>query len=175
MLICITFYVILSLIEMRKPYDLDRMLHRGKYDITGSHKKADDAVKSTWWKFVGITQEFTRVDRILAVSFVVWNSGWLAVFIIVTIINFMVKPISLDWWSGFWKFWLWLYICVSIITMFWFVTGGVRDLRFLFARLRTLKRDDRDDGRIVGHHLAAEEDTIVAKDDAAKEEQTQSD
>ncbi len=153
--------------------NLNRMLHRGKYDVKDEHKKADDAVKSTWLKFVGITQEFTGWDRILAYGLIVWTFGWLAVFIIGAIINYMVKPISLDWWSGFWKFWLWLYICVSIITMFWFVAGGVPDLRFLFARLRTLKRDDRDDGSIVGHHLAAEEDTIVAQADTAEEEKNQ--
>ena len=43
----------------------------------------------------------------------------------------------------------------------------------IIAHLATIKRDDRDDGRIVGHHLAAEEDTIVAQADTAEEEKNQ--
>ena len=173
MVICIGFFVILSLIEVRKPFDLYRMLHRGKYDIKGEHKKARDAVKSVWWKFVGITQEFTRWDRILAYALVVWNLGWVSIFVIATMINYTVKPISVDFWSSYWKFWVWLHVSVGTITMCWFTVGAIRDLRRVFTRLATVKRDDRDDGSIVGHHLAAEEDTIVAQADTASEERTE--
>ncbi len=168
MVISIGFFVILSFLEVRKPFDLNRMLHRGKYDVKDEHKRARDAVKSVWWKFVGITQEFTRWDRIFAYALVVWNLGWLSIFVIATIINYTVKPISVDWWSSYWKFWVWLHVSVGTITMCWFTVGAIRDLKRLFTRLSTIKRDDRDDGRIVGHHLAAEEDTIVAQADNSR-------
>ncbi len=34
------------------------------------------------------------------------------------------------------------------------------DLKQLFVLLRTIKRDDRDDGTVVGHHNLDEEDTV---------------
>ena len=37
MMICIVVYVVLSLIDLRDPFNLDKMLYRGKYDDKGDH------------------------------------------------------------------------------------------------------------------------------------------
>ncbi|MGF1572645.1 MAG: hypothetical protein ACFCU1_06190 [Sumerlaeia bacterium] len=39
---------------------------------------------------------------------------------------------------------------VGIITVFWFLWGGFRDLRELFVSLKNAKRDEHDDG--IVHH-----------------------
>jgi len=155
-LACMASYVILSLI-FGKPFNMDRMLHRGKYDTKQEHVKAKDATTSGWLKRLGITDEFTRTDRILAFALVIWNAAWVILFTVATIWNFTVGEISTAWWAGFWHVWVWMQIGVGIPTTIWFTVGGIRDIRRVFHRLATLKRDDRDDGRVIDHHLADEE------------------
>ena len=39
-----------------------------------------------------------------------------------------------------------IHIVVAVLVVFWFGIGGARDLKRMFARLNTLKRDPADDG-----------------------------
>ena len=39
---------------------------------------------------------------------------------------------------------------ISAVTTVWFVIGGTHGMLDLYRRLRTLKPDDRDDGRVEG-------------------------
>jgi hypothetical protein len=43
------------------------------------------------------------------------------------------------------------------VTLVWFTIGGLIDLRAFFHALKTMKRDARDDGRVVAHHNLADE------------------
>ena len=171
MVACILSYAIISLLTCRKPFNMDRLLHRGKYDTKGDHVAAKDGIKRAWLKVVGITEEFTRVDRFLAVGLVVWNFGWLAVFIVTTIIHFLFVEVSTDWWSGFWHLWIWLQVLIGIPATVWFTIGGIRDIKRVFVRLATLQRDDRDDGRVVDHRLAADEAIDEGADEGAAGEE----
>jgi len=153
MIICIISYVIISLLTTRKPFNLERMLHRGKYDIKKEHKTAADAIKVAWLKVIGITEEFTRFDRFLALALVIWNGSWVALFFGATAYNYLVQKIPLEWWTKFWHVWLYIQIAVGIPAMLWFAVGALREMKQLFTRLATLKRDDTDNGRVVHHHL----------------------
>ena len=153
MVICIVSYIVLSLVAARKPFNLDRMLHRGEYDVKGDHKKASDALRQAWLKVVGIGEEFSRTDRFLALALVVWNFLWVAIFFGAWLYNTLVSPIPDEWWSTFWRVWLYIQVAVGIPATLWFIVGGIRDMRGVFHRLRTLPRDETDDGRVVGHHL----------------------
>lgn len=158
MLTCVVSYVMVSLITHRKPFNLDRMLHRGKYSTKGEHAVAKDAAKSVWWKLTGITKEFTRTDRFLAIALLLWNLSWFTIFIIGTIYNVMInKNVTEDSWAKFWHVWIWLQLIIGIPITVWFTLGGIRDIRRVFARLATLERNDLDDGRVVDHHVAGEE------------------
>ena len=168
MLICIVSYIVLSLLARREPFDLERMLHRGKYDIRQEHKSAADAIRSSWLKVVGITEEFTRVDRLLALALVLWNGFWVFVFVVAAIYNFTVQRISIEWWVWFWIVWIWIQVVAGVIATVWFSIGGVLDIRSVLHRLSTLQRDERDDGTIVGRHMAADEGTIVAEGNDAE-------
>ncbi len=154
---CLVSYLLVSLLTCRQPFNLHKMLHRGKYDIAKDHVKAKDASKSVWGKILGITDEFTRSDRILAIMAVVWNLGLAAVFAIGTVLMFTVG-LSDETCSRFWQIWAWVYLSVGVPAMIWFTWGGIRDIRRLFARLSTMKRDERDDGRVVEHHSVVDED-----------------
>ena len=165
MLTCIFSYVLISLLAVRKPFNMDRMLHRGEYDLEREHRTATDAVKRSWVKLVGITEEFTRNDRLMAIGILLYNLVWVAIFFGTAAWHFLVRPIPGEWWETFWFFWLRLNVVIGIPVVIWFVIGGVRDLRHVFRRLASLERDDRDDGRVVGHHLASEDDTVIARED----------
>ena len=157
MISCLGGYLLVSLLTCRQPFNMQRMLHRGKYDTTKDHVKAKDASKSIWVKIVGITDEFTLKDRILAVVTVVWNLGWFVLFIIGTVAMFTIE-ISNNTWSRFWQVWCWIHLLVGIPFMWWFARGAIRDIRRLFAHLATAKRDIRDDGRVMDHRSVVDED-----------------
>jgi hypothetical protein len=59
-------------------------------------------------------------------------------------------------WAGFWHTWLWINLVIGIPITAWTVIGGWSDIRQCIKRLNTLERDDRDDGRVIDHHLADE-------------------
>ena len=165
MILCIVAYIVLSLLLVRKPFDLDRMLNRGKYDVRGEHKQAADGIKVAWLKVVGITEEFTRFDRFLALALVVWNGIWAALFFGVAAYHFLLRPIPMEWWATFWRVWVFIQIAVGVPATVWFTIGGLRDMKRVFHRLATVRRDERDDGRVVGRHLADEEGTAAAQEE----------
>ncbi len=51
-----------------------------------------------------------------------------------------------------------LPLLVMGVTTVWFWVGGVRDLVRLFRRLKTVRRNDLDDGMVVGHRNLDEVD-----------------
>jgi len=154
--ICIVSYVVLSLVRMGKPFNLKRMLHRGEYELKGDHRKVADAPKSLWTRIVGITEEFTRTDRILALVMVGYNLIWAVLFFGAAAYNFLVRPIPAGWWPNFWHVWVCLQAGLGVPIAIWFIIGGVGDIKRIFKRLAVLQRDHSDDGSVVKHHLPGE-------------------
>ncbi|KKK70756.1 hypothetical protein LCGC14_2920790, partial [marine sediment metagenome] len=160
MITCLVSYFLISLLTRRsKPFNMERMLHRGKYDTTTDHAKAKDASKSKsiWVKIMGITDEFTKSDRIIAISTLCWYFLWVMIFAIGTIAMFTIG-ISDDIWSRFWQVWVWVGAIIGIPITIFFTWGAIRDIKRLFAHLATDRRDVRDDGRVVDHHSVVDED-----------------
>ena len=153
MIFCIFVFATISLLTCRRPFNMERMLHRGKYDTKGDHKKAEDATKSVWLKLVGITEEFSRTDRILAGGLVLWNLFWIGLFGGAALYNFVIAQIPADWWPKFWRLWVFLQVGVGIPITIWFTIGGAMDIRRVFQRLATVQRDAADDGWVIHHHL----------------------
>ena len=158
MISCLVSYFLVSLLTRRgEPFNLKRMLHRGKYDTTTDHTKAKDASKSLWVKLIGITDEFTKSDRIIAISTLCWYFLWVVIFVVGTIAMFTIG-VSDEIWSRFWQVWVWVGAIIGIPITIFFTWGAIRDIRRLFAHLATDKRDVRDDGRVVDHHSVVDED-----------------
>ena len=157
MISCLGGYLIVSLLTSRQSFNIQKMLHRGKYDTTTDHVKAKDASKSIWVKIFGITDEFTRNDRILAIATVLWNFGWFVFFVIATVAMYTIG-LSDETFSRFWEVWSWIYLLIGIPITVWFARGAIRDIRHLFAHLATASRDERDDGRVVDHRSVVDED-----------------
>ena len=153
MLLSIVFYCVVSLLTFRKPFNLDRMLHRGKYNTDGNVE-----VQKIWtWKnffskAIGITNEYTRGDRIIAWSVFIYSFGWIfgLFFLIVTCNLFYTWPSH--WWGNFYLIrYLLVSMVLAVITTVWFFIGGTRDLRRMFRDLRARQSDDLDNGLVSGN------------------------
>ena len=173
MVLSILAYVSFSLIGKREQFDLDRMLHRGKYDINHEHVDGEAESKKQakkGWKAVllGIDNEYTRGDRILAWSVFLWSMFNFAVFLVVVLWNLCIFRWSTPFWFSWWKYYtLPLSLLVGTVTTVWFSIGGTKDLMALFRDLKKLQRNDMDDGRVVGHLNADDavtEGVVTAKE-----------
>ncbi len=163
-------YVTGSLLANRKPFNLDRLLHRGKYNTDGT---AEIQSKWTWrsagGKLVGITSDYTRGDKIIAWGVVGYTLVYQLIlsFLVVLIWN-LIDPWPLSWWSSYYFI---IYFVTSpligIITAIWFCWGGVRDIRQLFRDLAKRVDNPLDDGRVEGDVALSDLD-LLKKDEEEK-------
>ncbi len=159
-------YVVGSLLTYKAPFNMDRMLHRGVYDIEGhKHIQAKWTLRNTCSKLVGITPEYTRGDKIIAWSVVayaiVYKFG--LCFVGVLLWN-LISPWPQTWWSTYFFI---TSLCVTgvvgIISTFWFLIGGVIDMKQLFKDLAARIDDPLDNGSVDGHVSLADKAILDAK------------
>ena len=142
MLIGISGYVIASLATNRgKLFDLDKMLHRD--EETKPQKKV-----SIINKLIGINAEYTLGDKIITwfvfCYSIMWRCG--IAFLSVVVWN-IVSRWELKSWGTYFFVTLFAIPCVlGVFTTFWFLIGGIRDLRQLFRDLAKRKIDESDNG-----------------------------
>lgn len=168
-------YIIVSLFTCKQDYDLDKLLNRGKYNL--EHFVADDAEskaeaqeaeaeekagkkKFNWKeKLLGFTPEYTKGDRILAISVLAW-SGWSFLFFVVEAIWNLIPGCR---WSEIVWFKIWEYynipvsLLIAFVTTIWFTWGSVDNLKKLFKGLKEdydnakagkLPTTDEDNGQV---------------------------
>lgn len=150
----ITTYVTVSLLTCRTPFNMDKMLHRGEYAVKGEKKH----VAPTIWerfkpsKIIGIDEEFTFWDRVIAFGIFGWVWGLFGISMICLVWNF-IQPWTTKAWVNYWFiFGLCLPLAVSAFTTVWFTIGGIREIRLFIFNLRHEKRDSRDDGTVGPGH-----------------------
>jgi len=137
-------YVLVSLLGKRRVFDLDKLLHRGKYDVAHETTVVNEA-PSRGLRILGMGREFTRADRILYIATYAQTAFWIIIFIVGTIYN-LNHDVPDEAWARFWRFYFFVQIIVSIVVIFWFSIGGFRDISAMLGRLRVMKRDESDDG-----------------------------
>ena len=150
-------YVSVSLITGRgKPaFNMDKMLHRGEYAVKGEHIEHIETLKSRWQKFVGITPEFSKSDKILALFLIIWQGLIFLWFIVFTAINLYYKLvhgvlISDHAWSTYFQVTILIQVILSVPCTIWFTIGGIIDMKALYKHLDTCQRDHSDDGSVCG-------------------------
>lgn len=154
MIISSLLYIIVSLASRQEKFNLDKMLHRGKY--AAEDEGYSVAPPKNLRERLGITSEFTFWDKIIAYSLFGVIIGYWVFFLVVTFTD-LAGGISSDWWLGYWHFRIWFAVVVGTITTIWFSAGGIRDAFIMFGRLKMKKENLYDDGRVVdGHNLADE-------------------
>jgi SSS family solute:Na+ symporter len=100
-------------------------------------------------------KEFTRGDKIIYVATYTWTLIWTVVFVIGTIYNLSTEVSDTSWMS-FWKTFIFINIAVSALVIVWFAIGGVKDMRAMLGRLKTMVRNHKDDGFVVDHTSLSE-------------------
>ena len=152
MFLAIASYIIGSLLTY-KPYDLDKLLHRGKYQISGEEKVL---VREKWtWKniagkLVGITCEYTTGDKVIAWSVFGYAIVYQVIlgFVVIVIWNFF-DPWDQLWWD--WRFYISTLLIpgiVGAISTVWFMIGGIIDSKRLFRDLADRASDSNDNGQV---------------------------
>jgi len=150
-LISIALYVLISVATggAKRPFNLERMLHRGAYAVDPHEHEVKSTVKNRWQEMLGMGSEFSTGDKILAILYAVWTLAQVAVFVVVTIMHYGFNAVPDSFWTIFWPSFIWIQVAISIPATIWFTVGGIKDIRDLFADLKTASRNHDDDGRVV--------------------------
>ncbi|MBR2344848.1 MAG: sodium:solute symporter [Lentisphaeria bacterium] len=155
----VILYVVISLIEhyvFGKPdFNLEKMLHRGKYDTANEHVEQSSEVG--WLaRRLGITKEFTLGDKIIYGATILWTLFWFLVFIVFTIWQFAFNGVPNEWWLRLWHFKIYLTLILGVGCTIWFLIGGIIDVVGLFKALANSIQNDADDGSVVDGGNAGE-------------------
>ena len=153
--VSVFFYLLFSFLS-NKEFDMDRMLHRGKYSIAKDHDFKQQNKYKGWLKILGMTDEFTGTDKFLWWLSLIVPIIFCFYVIIVTLIYLKVN-FSDHLWRKLQSFWLyWSLLCFPP-TFIWLTIGGFSDLISFFRVLKKVKRNALDDGMVVDHHNLADE------------------
>jgi len=139
-------YVLVSLFGKRQEFDMDKMLHRGKYAIAEETIVANE-VPLKGLKMLGMGKEFTKGDKIIYLAAYLWTLLWVVVFVIGTIFNLTSDVSDLSWMT-FWKVFVFIYLFASLFVIVWFTIGGVKDFKEMLHRLTIMVRNHSDDGTV---------------------------
>ena len=170
MAVCSILYISFSLI-VNKNADMDRLLHRGKYDIEKGESQQEEidfasmSLKERFLNSLGWTHDFTRGDKIIYIASFIWGMAWFVVFVIGTVYNIFVD-VSDSTWFAYWKVTVWIGLILGSVTTVWLGLGGLLDAKDLFHRLRTTDRNELDDGLVIDHR---NRDEICIQDDNSKQ------
>ena len=133
-----------------KPYNLERLLHRGAYADTPEVPAEPWTPRNIFSKLIGITPEYTRGDKIIAYSVfgysIIYQIG--IAFLMIVIWN-AVSPWPKEWWTI--KFYITSLLIpgiVGIISTVWFMIGGAYDTYRLFADLEKRSENPEDNGQV---------------------------
>ncbi len=141
-------YVVVSLATgRRRTFDMDKMLHRGKYLIREEYTVVDE-VPAKGWKVRGMGKEFTRADKVIYVATYAWTASWVVVFVVGTVLN-LTGGVGAGPWLQFWKTYVMIYLVASIFVILWFSVGGVINLKDMIRTLKVMKRDHSDSGFVM--------------------------
>ena len=164
----VLLYIVVSLITCRKPFPLDRMLHRGVYNV--NPEKKDIRTRLTWRTLldhlVSITPEYTRGDKAIAWGVFTYSIlyQFLGAFVGVTVASRFFHW-GVPEWSRYFFVVVLLVPCIAgIVTTVWFTFGSIHDLRRLFRDLEARSRDPLDNGMVEGHVSLADKAAFDAVD-----------
>ena len=157
MILAIIAYVGVSLATCRKPYDLDRLLHRGAWALDSERIATHERQRSFWRRlfesFVNITPEYTLGDRIIAWSVFIYSIlyKFCLAFLAVFVWN-IFSPWKPEWWGTYFLVTTLIIPSITgVVTTVWFMWGGIKDIRALLRDLEVRERDALDNGMVEGN------------------------
>ncbi len=165
MMFTLVIYCVVSKLTCRQPFNLDRMLHRGKYSLDGESKQRMKwSMRTVFSKLIGITPDYTLGDKAIAWGLFFYSIcySFLLAFIGVLIWN-MVSPWPEEWWGEyFFVTLLGVPTVLAAVTTVWFGIGGMVDLVHLFHDLKLRVINPLDDGRVENNMSLADKAQLEA-------------
>ena len=148
----ILYWVFSLLIPDKELFNLDKMLHRGKYADENSivFHREPWSLKSFMGRITGITSSYTLGDKILSwsVFFYSFVYTYLTIFLSVWIWN-IISPWPAHWWTTYYFVTNFAILgVIGVVSTVWFTWGGSRDLYRLFRDLANKKDDFTDNGQV---------------------------
>ena len=162
-------YVLISLLS-NKEFNMDKMLHRGKYSIKSESTENISVQNQGWFKKfmakLGVTNEFTIFDKII------WWFGFgqtmfFFFYVLIITIIYLKVGFSIKTWKIVHAVWLWWVLSLIVPISLWLGIFGIRDSINFFKCIKNAKQDDLDDGTVVNHQNLTDkaqfEDTLNRK------------
>lgn len=151
-LITIVLYVIVSLATCKKPFNMDKMLHRGIYSVEETTYVPEKVTLKNFFfnKVLGFDNQYTTGDKVLAWSVFLYSFGYTFLLSVVAVIIWnWISPWPAHYW-GYYFFVNQLLVTgiIALVSTFWFGICGTKDLRRLFRDLENKKTDINDNGRV---------------------------
>ena len=139
----IVLYCAVSFLTLKKPFDLDKMLHRDE-------EKAPEKKPNIFVRILGIDENYTKGDKVIAWAVFIYSFVYYFVLAFLGVIIWNIfSPWSLkDWGVFFMIVSLVIPSIVAVISTFWFSIGGVIDMKRMFRDLAARTEDVTDDGRV---------------------------
>ncbi len=160
-IVTVGLYVVISLLTCKKPFNMERLLHRGIYsDEPGKaqEKPAMTLKRFCNEKILGIDSHYTKGDKILAWSVFIYSFGYgfVLCFLAVVVWN-LFTPWPIEWWGHYFFIKnILVAVILAVVSTIWFTIGGTVDLMKMFRRLASEHENVLDDGRVVGNVSAAD-------------------
>lgn len=175
MLVSTLLYIIVSHMTKKESFNLERMLHRGIYNLDGENKKSVAwSLRTFFSKMIGITPEYTTGDKVIAYSVFSYSFIYcfLISFVLVAVWN-AFSPWPIEWWSKYFFInSLILTGIIAFISSFWFGIGGCIDLFRLFRDLKTrLLTSPLDNGQVEGHVSISDKKQFEQRESDVKDEE----
>lgn len=159
-LFTLLLYIVVSFATCRAPFNMDRMLHRGKW-AAPSEVLLPKVRVPVLQRLLGIDANYTRGDRIIAWSVFLWSFGWSFCLCFLGNIVWRLFGHQPDSWWGHYFFIT--SVCASClvgaVSTVWFGFCSTRELFRLFRDLASRDAsafNTLDDGRVEGHMSLAD-------------------
>lgn len=149
MVLAISGYIVGSYLTY-KPYNLEKLLHRGKYSDGVELRKESWTLRNLFSKLIGITPEYSRGDKFISYMIFLYSFGYQFVFsfLLVVIWN-AISPWPKSWWNAyFYTTTIAVPAAIGCITTVWFTIGGIMDAKRLFVDLANRTEDPNDNGQV---------------------------
>ena len=143
-------YIVASLLTY-KPYNLDKLLHRGIYGDGTEPAREKWTLRNVFRKMIGITPEYTKGDKVIAYFVFYYSIVWSLIILFGgTVLWNLFFPWPDSWWSVRYVFTIGILpVLTGIISTVWFLWGGIRDMKQLFVDLDNRKDDANDNGQVL--------------------------
>jgi SSS family solute:Na+ symporter len=131
-------YIVVSLLTKPAPdFDMDKILHRGKYALQGDHTVISKQ-NTAWHNLFGVSNEFTKGDKIIFFASTCLPLLWFTVFVVGSIL-YKIFKFSNVVWSKWWLVQICIIFSFAFCTAIWFIWGGFHDLKNFFTSLKMTK------------------------------------